>query len=260
MHPILGGTVGAVCLPLMAGLWRHDRRAAKVGLAATAAMVFTSGSSGPMMSAIFAVGALGFWRYRGYLPRLRWLAVIAYLVLNMVMKVPAYYLIARLDLAGGSTGFHRAELINSAIRHLGEWWWAGTDYTVHWMPTGASWSPNHTDITNHYIQMGVTGGLPLMLLFIGMMAVGFAGVGKALRASANLNIKWKLLIWAMGASLFANAATCISVSFFDQSFLFVYLVLGAIGTLGWARALGPKPVAATLSQSSSEDWAAKPAV
>ena len=39
------------------------------------------------------------------------------------------------------------------------------------------------------------------------------------------------MVWALGASLFANAATMISVSYFDQSFVFLYLKLAAIGSL-----------------------------
>ena len=260
MHPILAGTVGALSLPLMAALLRHERKVAQVGLAATAAIVYCSGSSGPMMSAIFAVGALLFWRYRQYMSKLRWLAVFSYIGLDLMMKVPAYYLLGRMDLAGGSTGFHRAQLINSAINHLSEWWLIGTDYTRHWMPTGVSWSPNHTDITNQYISMGILGGLPLMFTFIGMLVLGFVGVGRALRASRRMAMKWKFMIWAMGASLFANAATCISVSYFDQSFLFLYVVLGAVGTLWGLPDFSPKAAVAASGFPTSGEWAAKSAV
>ena len=231
MHPILAGTVGAICLPLMVGIWKQDRRVAAVGLGAAVMIVMASGSSGPMMSAIFAACALYFWRFRAHMRRLRWFVVFLYLGLNLVMKVPAYYLLARFDLAGGSTGWHRAELIDSAIRHLGEWWLIGTDYTRHWMPTGVTWSVNHTDITNHYLSMGVMGGLPLLFLFVGTFVVAFKYVGSALISLRDSDPERRFLVWALGASLFANAATCISVSYFDQSFLFLYLSLGAIGSL-----------------------------
>jgi hypothetical protein len=229
-HSILAGTVGAVCLPLMVGLWRRHRREALIGIVACLVMVFASVSSGPIMSALVAVGALFMWRFRERMHLVRWLAVLGYLGLDLVMKAPAYYLIARVDLVGGSTGWHRARLIEMAIKHLNEWWLAGTDYTRHWMPTGVTWSPDHTDITNHYIKLGVIGGLPLMLLFIAILAKGFSFVGQALRQSAGLPPESRFMIWALGASLFAHAATCISVSYFDQSFLFLYLTLAAIGS------------------------------
>ena len=231
MHPILAGTVGAVCLPLMAGLWRHDRLLAPVGVAASLIMVWASGSSGPIMSAFAGALGLFLWKYQAHMRSIRWLALFGYIALDLVMKSPPYYLMGRIDLAGGSAGYHRAALIDSAIRHLDEWWFAGTEYTRHWMATGVTWNPNHTDITNHYLAMGVAGGLSLMLLFIGGLVVAFSYVGKILRAAPDLDPSWQFLVWALGASLFANAATCISVSYFDQSFLFLYLVLGALGSV-----------------------------
>jgi hypothetical protein len=230
-HPILAGTVGAVCLPLMIGLWRQNRKEALIGIVTCMGMIYASTSSGPIMSLMAAIGALFMWRYRYRMRLLRWLAIFAYIGVDLVMKVPAYYLLGRIDITGGSTGFHRAELIHSALAHLPEWWLAGTDRTVHWMPTGVSWSSNHTDITNHYLQMGVLGGLPLMLLFIAILAKGFSFVGKTLRqAEDNLLPESQFMTWALGSALFAHVATCISVSYFDQSFLFIYLTLAAIGS------------------------------
>jgi hypothetical protein len=230
-HPILAGTVGAVCLPLMAGLWRQDRLLAGIGIAATLSIVWASGSSGPIMSAFAGGLGLFLWKNRAYMRAIRWLAFLGYIALDLAMQAPAYYLMGRIDLAGGSAGYHRAALIESAIRHLDEWWFAGTEYTRHWMATGVTWNPNHTDITNHYLAMGVAGGLSLMLLFIVGLVLAFSYVGKILRALPDLDPSWQFLVWALGASLFANAATCISVSYFDQSFLFLYLVLGAIGSV-----------------------------
>ncbi len=229
-HPILAGTVGAVCLPLVAGLWQPHRKEAVIGCAACLVIVFASGSSGPVMSALLAVGALSMWRFHKRTRLLCWLGGIGYIVLDLVMKAPAYYLISRIDVTGGSTGYHRARLIESAFQHLHEWWLGGTDFTRHWMPTGVSWNQDHTDITNHYIQMGVIGGLPLMLLFIAILSKGFSQVGQTLREGSDLPNKSRFVIWTLGASLFAHAATCISVSYFDQSFLFLYLTLAAIAS------------------------------
>lgn len=229
-HSILAGTVGAVCLPFAIALWRQHRKEAVIGIVACLVMVVAAASSGPIMSAIAAIGALWMWNYRHHMRLVRWLAVFGYIGLDLVMQAPAYYLIGRIDLAGGSTGWHRARLIQSAFQHLHEWWLGGTDYTRHWMPTGVSWSADHTDITNQYIKMGVVGGLPLMILFIIILAKGFAFVGQTLRRSAGLPPKSQFMVWALGASLFAHAVTFISVSYFDQSFLFIYLTLALISS------------------------------
>ena len=233
-HSILAGTVGAVCLPLMIGLWQQQRKTAVVGILACFSMVFTSGSSGPIMSAAAAIGALFMWRYRHRTRLVRWLAVFGYICVDLSMKAPAYYLLQRIDIAGGSTGWHRAQLIESAINHLSEWWIAGTDYTRHWMPTGVPWSPDQTDITNYYLQMGVYGGLPLMLLFIAILAKGFSYVGQTLRQMPESSPQSRFMVWALGAMLFAHAATFISVSYFDQSFVFIYLTLAAISSVRYA--------------------------
>lgn len=230
-HSILAGTVGAVCLPLMIALWRRHRKEALIGSGACLIMIFASASSGPILSFMAALGALFMWHYRRRIRLILWLAVLGYVALDLVMKDPAYYIMARIDLAGGSTGWHRARLIQSAIEHLPEWWLAGTDYTRHWMPTGVSWSPDHTDITNHYLQMGVVGGLPLMLLFIAILTKGFSFIGQTLRQPPDLSSQSPFMVWALGASLFAHATTFIAVSYFDQSFVFLYLTLAAIGSM-----------------------------
>ena len=230
LHPILAGTVGAVCLPLAIGIWRYHRKTALIGVLACLSIVLASRSSGPLMSTVFATVALVMWSYRHHMRVLRWLAVFAYLALNAVMKAPAYYLLARIDLSGGSTGYHRARLIESTFEHLNEWWLVGTDYTRHWMATGVSWNVNHTDITNHYIQMGVWGGLLLMFLFIMLLVTGFRFVGERMLDESGVPAKERFVVWACGSALFTHTASMISISYFDQSVFFIYFTLAAIAS------------------------------
>ena len=229
-HSILAGTVGAGCLPLMISLWQQHRNIAIAGIAASCAMVLASASSGPVMSALLAIGALSLWYWRHQMRFVRWLAVLGYIGLDLVMKAPAYHIIARIDLTGSSTSWHRAALIDAALEHLSEWWLAGTDYTRHWMAYGVGWSGNHIDITNYYLRMGVDGGLPLMFLFIAVLATGFFFVGQTLRRH-NPHSASQFMIWALGASLFSHAASFLSVAYFDQSVVFLYLTLAAIGSV-----------------------------
>lgn len=230
-HSILAGTIGAVTLPLMVGLYRQYRMLSLIGILVCIVMVYASGSSGPVFAAMAGIGALFMWSFRMRMRLVRWMAVLGYIFLDLVMQAPAYYIIARVDAVGGSTGYHRAKLIESAIDHLSEWWIAGTDYTRDWMVTGVSWSPDHTDITNHYLQLGVWGGLPLMLLFIAILSKGFSFIGKAIHRLANEQVENKFILWAIGCSLFSYMAICISVSLFDQSFVFLYLTLAIIGSI-----------------------------
>jgi hypothetical protein len=229
-HAILAGTVGAACLPLVIGIWPWHRKAAVIGVIAGLSMVFACTSSGPIMSALCAIGALFMWHWRHQMRLVRWLAVLGFIGLNLIMKAPVYYLIARIDITGSSTGWHRAALIDSALAHLSEWWLAGTDFTRHWMPYGVLGNENHADITNYYLRMGIDGGLPLMLLFIAMLVNGFSFVGQILNQADNLPSTYRFMIWSLGASLFTYAVTFLSVSLHDQSFLFFYLTLATISS------------------------------
>jgi hypothetical protein len=93
------------------------------------------------------------------------------------------------------------------------------------MPTGLQIDPNNTDITNHYLGLGVAGGVLLMFLFIALLVKGFGAVGIGVRNSPSP--AGKFAAWAAGAALFAQAATGISVSYFDQSIVFLYVTLAA---------------------------------
>jgi hypothetical protein len=228
-HPILAGTVGAVSLPLMVGIWRYRRLTALLGTLACLAIVVTSASSGPVMSATVGVGALLLWPYRHQMWACRWIAAFGFIALTLFMKAPVYYLLSHIDIVGGSTGWYRSRLIESAFEHLNEWWLAGTDYTRHWMAEGMLWDSTQVDITNHYLSMGVVGGLPLVLFFVAALAVAFSFVGRAMRGDADVS-RQRFLIWALGCALFAHTVTFVSVSYFDQSFVFLYLTLAAIGS------------------------------
>jgi hypothetical protein len=203
-------------------------------------MVLASGSSGPILTAGAAVGVLMMWPMRTQMQLVRWSAALLYLGLEVVMNRPAYFIISEMDLMGGSTSWYRAQLIRSSFEHIGEWWLVGTDYTRHWMPSGVPASPTQTDITNHYIAMGVIGGLLLMLMFIAIIWKGFWQVGKGLRADSDRGSQFTS--WAVGASLFAHAVTCLSVSYYDHSVMFLYLTLAA--TTATVTGLSVKNVAA----------------
>ncbi len=83
-------------------------------------------------------------------------------------------------------------------------------------------------------------------------------VGNAVSRSRGLSRSSQFLPWAIGSSLFANAATCISVSYFDQSFLFLYLTLAVIGSMKSFGFDAKRAIVAT-NQPSSEECFAKQA-
>jgi hypothetical protein len=247
-HPILAGTIGAVSFPMALYMWRSNKWVAVVGILSSALIVFASGSSGPVMTVVAILWAMSLWRVRSRVRALRWAIVLGLFILNLVMHDPVYYLIARIDITGGSTGWHRAALIQSAIEHLGEWWLIGTDSTRHWMPTGVYSNAADTDITNYYLQMGVWGGIPLMAIFLAVLFSGFGTVGKVLEQQLTFTPRQKFFVWMLGCVLFGHAVSFVSVSYYGEaSIVFFFLVLAAITSLS-GRPIGP------TSPRESQPW------
>ncbi|MEI8342262.1 MAG: O-antigen ligase family protein [Verrucomicrobiota bacterium] len=227
-HAILLGSFASTSVPQLAALWRPHFRFALAGIAACLLIVICSASTGPIGTLIAGLSALALWRWRTRISRIRALVISGIIGLQLVMNAPFWYLMARVDLAGGSTGWHRAELISTAFRHLDEWWLIGTDNTRHWLDYGVGWSQHHIDITNHYLQLGVTGGLPLMLCFIAILYKAFQSLGRGMRSLRRKSDPDEYVLWCAGASLFAHAFTFISIAYFDQNIIVFGLLLGAV--------------------------------
>lgn len=231
LHPILAGTVGAACIPLFIGIWNKCRAASIIGIGSGFCITVTSASSGPLMSMLVGIFAVIIWRYRHLTSRARWAAVALYISFQLYSGQPGYYLLSRIDLTGGSTGWHRARLIESAILFLDEWWLFGTDVTRHWMPTGVSHSPYHTDITNYYLAFGVVAGLPALLAVVAIIVICFRWIGKTSKILDDMEDQDAFVVWCLGAGLFAHAATSVSVSYFDQSLVFIWMNIAIISSI-----------------------------
>jgi hypothetical protein len=232
-HPILAGTFGATVLPLLACLWldgRLGKLMATGGVISSLVITITSGSSGPVLALMAAVLALGLWRTRTHMYLLRRGTAIGIIFLQIVMKAPVWFLLARVDVFSGSTGFHRAMLIDSAFHNLGDWWLAGTRSTASW----ADEDQGMFDVTNQYLQVGAEGGIFSMLLFIWIIVSAFRLVGSTWRAMADIGepVASQFFVWGLGAALFAHVVSYISVSYFDQNFVNWYLLLAMIATVG----------------------------
>jgi hypothetical protein len=224
-HPITAGTVGALALPMALYLFQYKPRIALAGLVASVAIVIASGASGPVLSAVSVVFSMAIWKVRKQLVVIRWAGLLLLVLSEFLMTDPVYYLVARIDITGGSTSYYRAALIRSAIDHIDEWWLVGTDVTSHWAST--QMGDMQTDITNQYIQMAVWGGLLLLSLYVAVLWAAFSCVGRVLRHRAN-NGADRFLIWTFGSILFGNVVTFFAVSYFDPANLFLLNVALAV--------------------------------
>jgi hypothetical protein len=229
-HPILAGTAGALTVLPLILLFKEYRVIASVGIIAGCAMIIASSSSGPYVTLAIGGAALGIYKYRKKLRSILRGLLIVLCCLEIVMKQHVWFLMARLDLVGGSTGWHRAQLLSSAFNHINEWWLCGTAYTRHWMPTGVSWNVDQTDITNQYIFMGVEGGLALMITFIVMLVVASKSAYKLCLMHEDVKAN-SYLCWTLWAMLAAQMVTFLSIGYFDQIITFMCLNLALIASL-----------------------------
>jgi hypothetical protein len=245
-HPILAGTFGASLLPFFVSLWwqgKKYKRLAVAGVLSSAVITVTSGSSGPLMAFMAGSFAMSLWWFRKYMRLIRWGALLGFISLALVMKAPVWYLIQRVNIFSGSTGDHRALLIDQFVHHFSDWWLLGTKSTIAWV------DENMWDITNQYVWEGVNGGLFAMVLFILIIAFSFRAVGRTVRRlPATDGNAQRRLVWALGATLFAHTASFMSISYFDQNVINWYLLLAMIATASAIRQTAPAAAAVAAKE------------
>ena len=236
-HPILAGTFGAVWLPLFIGLFAQGKRhwaVATVGIMSSTIITLMSGSSGPVAAYIAGLIGICFWAMRRYMRRVRWAMVIAMVLVQLIMKAPIWFIFAHVNMFSGSTGWHRANLIDQTVRHFFDWWLFGTRGTIGW----GVWAG---DITNFFISQAVRGGLTTFVLFIYLIIRGYSGLGIGLKRARIDSKRHQFMLWTLGASLLAHIASFLSVSYFDQNIVNWYLLLATVGTAITLYPRGKRP-------------------
>lgn len=229
--PILAGTAAASSIPFFVLLWNVKRKLAIAAMIAVAMAVVSTSSSGPIATAMAAAGMIYAWRWRERMGAILIWLVVALVVLHFIKERPVWYLMALMDFVGGSTGWHRAYLIDMAIKHLGEWWAFGTSFTRHWMPYGLQSDPNNCDITNYYIQLGVTGGLALPAMLMAIQWRSFSILGNQIlggHAMMRRDTRENFHLWCLVSALAAHAVTFLSISYFDQMHVFFWVLIGGV--------------------------------
>jgi hypothetical protein len=194
-----------------------------------------------MMGVLSAIIGGLFFYFRKSMRIVRWSILFLLISLHMVMEAPVWHLVSRASTVGGSSGWHRFNLLNQAIINFDDWWLNGCSGQ-----TVASWGVYAGDITNQYILEGITGGFVTMCLFIAIIVIAFREVGRLWRFQAR-NPYRCALSWALGVSLFVHCVNFIGVSYFGQIHILWYLLLAMIGSLS----VQTKPLRIPASRSSS---------
>lgn len=244
-HPILAGTFWASTLPLLWTLWKGDSKArilCATGSAATLFIIFACSSSTPLLSTLVAMMGLALFRFR-HLRTQMWVGFfLTLLVLHIVMKAPVWHLMARVDLVGGSTGWHRYRILDAFINNFSKWWATGDHNPMSW----GVWEMR--DITNQFILEGLRGGLMTLLAFVLILVYSFRAVGRALRhlqGRGNASAEWG--IWMIGTIILVHTTTFFGASYFGQMTAILYIHLALAG------AVMTQLVPATLASGVDDD-------
>lgn len=237
VHPILAGCFWAVLLPMVTSkILRRDPWQIAIGLGGTLAILaivlFCASSTPLIVLGCNGLGAIIFF-YRKHMRLIRWAVALGLLSLHLYMKQPVWHLIARIDVVGGSTGYHRYKLIQSSIDNFHEWWLCGIPSTAHW-------GYFMFDVTNQYILEGVRSGIVAMLAFLWVLVWAFKHVGETW-PTVERNPYLCLLSWALGVSIYShmNVFLAVSISHSGQSLLAMLFVLAGIASMAPVRRAEP---------------------
>jgi hypothetical protein len=231
-HSILAGTFGASTLPLFIGGYLFKRKGILLTVIACAsATVITavSGSSGPALAYLAGLVGLMLWPLRRKMRLVRWTIVVVLLALQVIMSQPVWFIMARLTVVSGSTGWFRGFLVDMTLRHFSEWWLIGSN-------ANASWHYYLADVTNQYIAEALGGGLITVMLFIAIFAYAFRSVGRQVLSNTS-SAGERYLAWSLGAVLFLHLLNFVSVTYFDQNVITFYLLLAGI-SVTYSRSSG----------------------
>lgn len=227
-HPLMAGIYGALLLPLM---WGTNKNYLKkyllfIGTISGLLITITSSSSTPLIAVGTSILGMFLWRFRKNVRKI-WIATILLLIgLHFAMKAPVWNLIARIDLVGGSTGYHRFLLINEAINRFSTWFLFGTRTTAYW-------GFGLQDVTNQYVLEGIEGGFLTLIFFIIIMILCFRKVGKFIKIKADnpgLIIQQKM-VWSYGVLLLTHTVIFLAVSYFGQMITIFYLHIAMISSI-----------------------------
>jgi len=209
-HPILAGTFGVTLVPLFFWLWysRKARVLAVLGFVGSTLMMISCASSTPLFAYLAAFIGLAFWPFRNRMRMFRWGVALAIIALHMVMKAPVWFLIARVDLIAGNSGYHRAELIDQCVRHFSDWWLIGTNLS-------GTWGFDMWDLSNQFVAEAETGGLLTFICFVLIISRSYSRIGRARKIVEGQSAQ-EWFMWFLGVALFTHIVSYFGISYFDN--------------------------------------------
>lgn len=223
-HSIMLGLFWAVLAPMFLAMAKTEKNKTLYvsAFASSVVIVMASASSTPILVLILAIVSYAAFNWRQYTGVTAMVLMAITAALHFAMKAPVWHLLARINVIGGSTGWHRYNLIDKAISNFNEWMVIGCRSTDHW-----GWGLE--DVTNQYVSEGVRGGVVTLILFVLMIYA-------VLKTLVNSSLRYRdrntqLLIWALFSMMIAHCIGFIGVTYFGQIRVLWYMTLAAAAML-----------------------------
>jgi hypothetical protein len=217
-HSILAGCFGATLLPLFIWLWKKSKVTAVLGLLGSTLMVLTANSSTPLLAYVAGILGLLLWPVRSSMKALRWALVIIIVGLALVMNAPVWYIIAHINVIGGSGGYDRAFLLDTCAQHIKDWWLIGTNQN-------GNWGYDMWDQSDQFVAEAEIGGIVALVCFLAIIVKCFSRLG-IMRRRVRLKQQW--LLWCLGAIMLSNIFAYFGVAYWDQTQVWWFTFLAMI--------------------------------
>ncbi|MGA7521083.1 MAG: hypothetical protein WBW84_01285 [Acidobacteriaceae bacterium] len=256
-HSILAGCFGGTLVPLFVWLWKKKEKVpALAGLAGSTLMVLTANSSTPLLAYVAGILGLLLWPVRRSMKVLRWAIVATLAILAVAMNAPVWFVIAHINVVGGSGGYDRAILIDTCIRHFKDWWLFGTNQN-------GNWGYDMWDLSDQFVAEAEMGGLVSLVCFIVIIVKCFSRLG-TMRKRVKPKQQW--LYWCLGSVMLADIFAYFGVAYWDQTQIWWFAFLAMIVAVTVPTAASPltktapaAPAAVILPDMEETEAAATPA-
>jgi len=195
----------------------------KIVLLSAFIAALTSMSSGPWLASAFIIIFAQLEKRTKYIKPILITMVIFAVFLEISSNRHFYNLIDYLALNSG-TAWYRTRLLEIAVNNINEYWLfgVGSNMPHHWAQQLDG--RLHIDIVNHFLMIGLYGGLPAMFMYIAIHVKTFKNAILARRKYADE--KLRSLLFGMLATILALDISSMSVSLFGPPLLLSYILIG----------------------------------
>jgi hypothetical protein len=238
---IPAGAFAGALIPLFLWLWtdRKSRTLACAGLIGATTMVITSDSSTSLLAFAASVLAIFFWPLRKQMTLFRRGFALALVALHLVMHGPVWALIARVDLTGSSSSYHRYYLVDHCIRHFSDWWLLGYKYYN-------LWGYDMFDLCNQFVVQALTGGLLTLVAYILIFSRTFGAIGRARKkVEGDRGREWGL--WCLGSALFSVVVAHFGINYAATMDMWLFTLWSCISITAF-EAMRPAEVKVEIPQ------------